>query len=77
MKMVKGEVVLTKPESLAVAEKNLSVAGGYNVRSSAQDALTRFKGKPSKKFVEHLSEGTLTVTNGEVVTVEQPEPATA
>lgn len=79
MKITDGEVTLTEKEAVVAAERNLLMDQHYTVQSSALSALDHFKGKPSKKFVEWLSEGTLTITDGEVVKVEpaEAEPAPA
>lgn len=38
------------------------------VEEAAREALDKHKGKPSKAFVEWVSDGTLTVVAGEVTT---------
>lgn len=43
------------------------VVGKLDVRNAASEALTHHKGKPSKEFVEWLSQGALTKDDGEVV----------
>lgn len=40
--------------------------GGMSVQAAAEEALSKHHGKPSKEFVEWLSEGTLTKTDGDI-----------
>lgn len=58
---------LTEKEQATVERRDENVALGLSPVASASLALDEHEGKTTKKFVEYLSDGSLTVDKGYVV----------
>lgn len=78
MKIENEKVSLTKSEADVTEVRDVLVAGGESKKDAARMALAQMSGRVTAKFVEWLSDGTLTLHNGEVEEVkEQVEVETA
>jgi hypothetical protein len=69
-------VQFTKKEQETVDRRDQNVESlGLNPLAAATLALDEHEGRVTKKFVEYLSGGTLTLTKGTVVVVEHSTAA--
>lgn len=71
-----GQAVLTDKEQGAYSHREyLTGTHHLGVTEAAEQALGVYDGKPTKEFVDWLSNHTLTIVKGEVKRVEEPANA--
>jgi hypothetical protein len=70
MKIENDQPVLSDTEFDTTARRDYYLDAGDSPTEAARSALDAMKGRKTKKFVEWLSKGTLTLDHGEVVDVQ-------